>query len=164
VAFVAAAAPPVAAHQYADAAIAEEEGEAEAAEAKLAAEQQEGRGQQAAEQPLMNVEASSSSEGYSELSEHALLSMQVQRASQAHGAAAEASAVGSESSGGSSDAAPNLVLASGWCRSLCIWEECEERVCDACRRLPGHAADVLSLAPLVPHVAATGEWAVGQEQ
>lgn len=153
VAFVAAALPPAVAQQHADC----DGGEASSVPAgeQPAAEQQERGGQPADAQQPMQVGASGSSEGYSELSEHALLSMQAQRASQAQAAAAEASAA--DNSDSRADDAPNLVLATGWCRALCVWEEGEERVCESSRRLPGHAADVMSLAPLGPHVAATGE-------
>lgn len=153
VAFVVAALPPAAAQQHAHC-DGEEAGSVPAGE-QSAAEQQERGGQPADAQQPMQVGAGGSSEGYSELSEHALLSMQAQRASQAQAAAAEASAA--DSSDSRADDAPNLVLATGWCRALCVWEEGEERVCESSRRLPGHAADVLSLAPLGPHVAATGE-------
>lgn len=120
-------------------------------------EERGGQQEQQVEQAPLALGAACSTDGYSELSEHALLSMQAQRGSQAHAAVAKASnAGGSTSSEAGGDAPPNLVLATGWSRCLCAWEEGDERTCDACRRLPGHAADVLSLAPLGPHVAATG--------
>lgn len=151
VAFVAAAASRAATQQAPDEA-------GEACEVQPAGEEPASRQQESSGPQPLEVGAAGSSEGYSELSEHALLSMQPQRASQAHGPPVEgcpSGCTGSDSSN-SSDA-PNLVLATGWCRALCVWEEGEERVCDSSRRLPGHAADVLSLAPLGPHVAATGE-------
>lgn len=52
---------------------------------------------------------------------------------------------------------PGLVLAAGWSRRLCVWREGEEGAVGGCRRLEGHAADVLCLAPLGSDVAATGE-------
>ncbi|PRW05751.1 WD repeat-containing on Y chromosome-like [Chlorella sorokiniana] len=160
VAFVAAAGPQTAAQQAADEGGEECSGEP-ADEQQESGGQQECSGRQApAQQPPVDLGAAGSTDGYSELSEHALLSMQAQRASQAHAAAAEASAAGSSggSESGDGGAAPNLVLATGWCRALCVWEEGEERVCEASRLLPGHAADVLSLAPLGAHVAATGDF------
>ena len=112
------------------------------------------------------AENSGGGDGYSELSEHALMlhqqeqSMAAQRASQQHAAAHPPS--GSQtsrsraSSAGSVDGPPPLVLASGWGRSLCVWEESEEERVTRCHRLAGHQADVLCMVPLGRDVVATG--------
>ncbi|KAL4852837.1 WD repeat-containing protein 64 [Chlorella vulgaris] len=52
----------------------------------------------------------------------------------------------------------SLVLATGWCRRLCVWEEGDEAQCSDYRRLEGHQADVLSLALLGADIAATGDF------
>ncbi|KAL4420053.1 hypothetical protein ABPG77_007492 [Micractinium sp. CCAP 211/92] len=70
--------------------------------------------------------------------------------SPAPGSAASTSTTGKASS--------NLVLATGWGRSLCVWEEGEEARSSRCRRLKGHGSDVLCMAPLGRDVVATGDF------
>jgi hypothetical protein len=70
--------------------------------------------------------------------------------------AARDSALGTDASAGESRGS-SLVLATGWCRRLCVWEEGGEAQCSDYRRLEGHQADVLSLALLGADIAATGE-------
>lgn len=57
------------------------------------------------------------------------------------------------------EASSNLVLATSWGRSLCVWEEGEEARSSRCRRLKGHGSDVLCMAPLGREIVATGETA-----
>lgn len=76
--------------------------------------------------------------------------------STAAGPAASASAAGCGSA--------NLVLATGWGRSLCAWEEGEEAQSSRCRRFKGHASDVLCMAPLGRDIVATGEVASQRAQ
>lgn len=117
-----------------------------------------------AEQHRAAADEASSAAGSSccsELSEGALMAAQ-HRASLAHSqaSAGEASAAAGSCDGASDDgssARPDLVLAAGWSRAVCVWEEGGERVASAPhRRLGGHATDILCLAPLGPDIAATG--------
>lgn len=103
-------------------------------------------------------------DGNMRCSEHALLlSMQQhaqRRASQQPQPQQAAAAEQEEDSGSADDdedGPTNLVLATGWSRNLCIWEEGEAPSISQYRRLAGHAADVLCMAPLGADVAATGE-------
>lgn len=122
----------------------------------------------AAHAPLAAAEAEPSDVG-SELSEHALLLQQQQRHCRGASPSADGPGAGpapgapSQEAGGEEreaeeEGAANLVLATGWSRALCVWEEGEERRAAKYRRLAGHAADVLCMAPLGAEVAATGAW------
>ncbi|GAB4819533.1 hypothetical protein N2152v2_006579 [Parachlorella kessleri] len=53
---------------------------------------------------------------------------------------------------------PGLVLATGWSRHVCIWEDSDERVISEYRRLQQHGADVLCMACLDGRVVATGDF------
>ena len=64
--------------------------------------------------------------------------------------------VGDGSEAGGEEARPCLVLATGWCRAVCVWEDADGDRVQATRRLAGHGADVLSMACLASDVAATG--------
>lgn len=130
-----------------------------------------GGGSPAAHGSLAAAEAEPSDVG-SELSEHAML-LQQQQQQQWQGAGPSADGPGAgpapgapstETGGeeeGEDEGAANLVLATGWSRALCVWEEGEERRTAKYRRLAGHAADVLCMAPLGADVAATGASAGG---
>ncbi|KAL4440619.1 hypothetical protein ABPG75_003620 [Micractinium tetrahymenae] len=116
------------------------------------------------------------SAGYSDLSEHALMLRQQQDLQAAQrqglltprgvhrsmapgsspaGSPASASAASAQTAG---DGSANLVLATGWARSLCVWEEGEEARISHCQRLKGHGADVLCMALLGRDIAATGDF------
>lgn len=127
------------------------EEDAAAAEEGSGSQPEQGAGSGAGEEPAEVGGEDSSGGGYSELSEHALLALQ--HASAQHQPPA---AEGSASDAGSDAPPPSLVLAAGWSRCLCVWEEGEGRSCSAYRRLAGHGADVLSLVLLGRDVAATG--------
>ena len=131
------------------------------AEGEQAAAEQADVGQMGAAQQPAEGASVDSSERYSELSEHGMMLSMAQQAQrrgsqrapqQLHAAAGEQEDSGSSEDGGPSD----LVLATGWSRHLCIWEEGEAPSISQYRRLAGHGADVLCMAPLGADVAATG--------
>lgn len=81
-----------------------------------------------------------------------------QRSVQPGGSSAGSPASASAASGSTTGSnGANLVLATGWGRSLCVWEEGEEAQGSRCRLLKGHSSDVLCMAPLGRDIVATGE-------
>ena len=60
----------------------------------------------------------------------------------------EGEAASNDGSASGSDGGGALVLATGWCRALCLWRDSSGERVEPSARLAGHAADVLSLTCL----------------